>query len=47
MAKDNQTTISYGDDIAEWVEQYTEERECSKAAAVRYCIRQQIQREQE
>jgi len=44
MTKDNQTTISYGDEIAEWVEQYTEERECSKGAAIRYCIKQQMQR---
>lgn len=47
MAKDNQTTVIYGDEIDEWVDEYTEERECSKAAAIRYCIRQQIQREQE
>ena len=45
MVKNNHTTIVYGDDIAAWIDEYTDERECSKGAAIRYAIRQQIQKE--
>lgn len=45
MVKDNQTTVAYDDDIAAWISDYTEIRDCSKGAAIRYCIRQQMERE--
>ena len=45
MVKDNQTTVVYDDDIAAWIDDYTTERDCSKAAAIRYAIRQQMQSE--
>lgn len=47
MVKDNQTTVVYGDDIAEWIDSYTDERECSKGAAIRYAIRQQMKTQAE
>ena len=43
--KVNQTTVVYDDDIAAWIDDYTTERDCSKAAAIRYAIRQQMQPE--
>jgi len=43
--KSNQTTISYGDEIKDWVDGYTDQYETSKAAAFRYAVRQQLQRE--
>jgi len=43
----HQTTISYGDDVKEWIDACREEYGMSKAAAFRYAVRQQLQREQE
>jgi len=42
-----QTTVTYEEDVAAWVEQYADEYETSKASAFRYAVRQQLQREQD
>jgi len=47
MTKDNQTTVIYGDEIAAWVAEFTEEYGGSKAQAFRYAVRQQAQRSEQ